>query len=134
MRKILLYGILFLWISSEALAQGTVTGTVTSSEDGLPVPGATVLVKGTIIGTATDINGQYSINVLSGSDVLVFSFVGLRTQEINVNNRSTINVVMEPEITSLTEYVVTAYGDQTRREVTGAIASIRGEIFEDLPM
>src|SRR5690554_5816641 len=134
MRKILLYGILFLWISSEALAQGTVTGTVTSSEDGLPVPGATVLVKGTIIGTATDLNGRYSINVLSGSDELVFSFVGLTTQEVAVNNRSSIDVVMTPEITALTEYVVTAYGDQTRREVTGAIASVKGEVFEDLPI
>src|SRR5690554_6414212 len=108
MRKILLHGLLLLWTSAGLLAQGTVTGTVTSSEDGLPVPGATVLVQGTIIGTATDLNGRYSINVLSGDDVLVFSFVGLKTEEINVNNRTTINVVMEPEVTSLTEYVVTA--------------------------
>ena len=134
MRKILLFGFLFLLSSAVVQAQGTVSGTVTSSEDGLPVPGATVLVKGTIIGTATDLNVRYSINVLSGADVLVFSSVGLGSQEINVNNRSTINVLMEPEVTSLTEYVVTAYGDQTRREVTGTIASIKGEIFEDLPI
>ncbi len=134
MRNILLFGLVFLLTSSGVLAQGTVTGTVTSSEDGQPIPGATVLVKGTIIGTATDLNGRYSINVLSGSDILVFSFVGMRPQEINVTNRSTIDVVMEPEITSLTEYVITAYGDQTRREVTGAIASIKGEVFEDLPI
>lgn len=134
MRNILLFGLVFLLTSSGVLAQGTVTGTVTSSEDGQPIPGATVLVKGTIIGTATDLNGRYSINVLSGSDILVFSFVGMRPQEINVTNRSTIDVVMEPEITSLTEYVITAYGDQTRREVTGAIASIKGAVFEDLPI
>lgn len=134
MSKYLLFGLLLLFISVGVLAQGTVTGTVTSSEDGQPIPGATVLVQGTIIGTATNLNGQFSINVLSGSDVLVFSFVGMSTQEINVNNRSTIDVVMVPEITSLTEYVITSYGDQTRREVTGAIASVKGEIFENLPM
>lgn len=134
MRKVLLFGLLLFFTSALALAQITVTGTVTSSEDNLPVPGATVMIKGTTVGTATDMEGRYSIEVLSGSDVLVFSFVGLRSQEINVNNRSVIHVLLEPEITALSEYVITAYGDQTRRELTGTISSIRGEIFEDLPV
>ena len=134
MMKHLLLGLLCVLISYSLLAQGTVSGTVTSSEDGQPIPGVTVLVKGTIIGTATDLDGRYSINVLSGDDVLVFSFVGLKAQEIGVNNRSVINVLMEPDVTSLTEYVVTSYGDQTRREVTGTIASIKGEVFQDLPL
>ena len=134
MMKHLLLGLLCVLIPFSLLAQETVSGTVTSSEDGQPIPGVTVLVKGTIIGTATDLDGRYSINVLSGDDVLVFSFVGLSSQEITVNNRSVINVAMESEVTSLTEYVVTSYGDQTRREVTGTIASIKGEVFEDLPL
>lgn len=134
MKKHLLFGLLFFLTTSISLAQGTVTGTVTSTDDGLPIPGVTVLVKGTIIGTSTDLNGQYSINILSGSDVLVFSFVGLSPQEIYVNNRSVINVKMEAEVTSLQEYIVTAYGDQTRREVTGTIASINGEVFENMPI
>src|SRR5690606_12632902 len=134
MMKHLLLGLLCVLISFSLLAQGTVSGTVTSSEDGQPIPGVTVLVKGTIIGTATDLDGRYSINVLSGDDVLAFSFVGLKAQEIGVNDRSVINVVMESDVTSLTEYVVTSYGDQTRREVTGTIASIKGEVFQDLPL
>lgn len=134
MKKHILLGLLIGLISFSSLAQGTVSGTVSSSEDGQPIPGVTVMVKGTIIGTATDLDGRYSINVLAGDDVLVFSFVGLRQQELAVDNRSVINVEMESEITSLTEYVVTSYGDQTRREVTGTIASIKGEVFQDLPL
>src|SRR5690554_1450239 len=134
MKKNLLFGLLFCFTSITSLAQGVISGTVTSSEDGLPVPGATVLVKGTVIGTSTDLEGRYTINALSGGDVLIFRFVGLGTQEININNRSVINVVMEPEITSLSEYVITSYGDQTRREVTGTISSIKGEIFQDMPI
>src|SRR5690606_36147444 len=134
MKKNLLFGLLFCFTSITSLAQGVISGTVTSSEDGLPVPGATVLVKGTVIGTSTDLEGRYTINALSGGDVLIVRFVGLGTQEININNRSVINVVMEPEITSLSEYVITSYGDQTRREVTGTISSIKGEIFQDMPI
>src|SRR5690554_3925050 len=130
----LLLGLLLCLASTVSLAQGTVSGTVTSAEDGLPIPGVTVLVKGTIIGTSTDLDGRYTINVLAGSDVLVFRFVGLSTQEVTVDNRSVVNVVMEPETTVLSEYVITAYGDQTRREVTGTISSIKGEVFQDLPL
>src|SRR5690554_3710205 len=97
----LLLGLLLCLASTISLAQGTISGTVTSAEDGLPIPGVTVLVQGTIIGNSTDLDGRYSINVLSGSDVLVFRFVGLATQEISVNNRSVVNVVMEPETTDL---------------------------------
>lgn len=134
MKKNLLLGFLFFLTYAVSLSQGTVSGTVTSSEDDQPIPGATVLVNGTIIGTSTDLDGRYSIRVLSPDDVLLFSFIGLRPQEISVKNRSVIDVIMEPEVTSLTEYVITSYGDQTRREVTGSIASIKGEIFEDLPV
>src|SRR5690554_4261132 len=130
----LLLGLLLCLASTVSLAQGTVSGTVTSAEDGLPIPGVTVLVKGTIIGTSTDLDGRYTINVLAGSDMLVFRFVGLSTQEVTVDNRSVVNVVMEPETTVLSEYVITAYGDQTRREVTGTISSIKGEVFQDLPL
>lgn len=134
MNKHILLGLLINLICLCSLAQGTVSGTVSSSEDGMPIPGVTVMVKGTIIGTATDIDGRYSINVLEEDDVLVFSFVGMTTQEVAVNGRSVINVLMEPEVASLTEVVITAYGDQTRRELTGTISSIKGEVFQDLPL
>ena len=125
---------LFL-VNAVAFAQGrVVTGTVTSVEDGMGVPGATVLVKGTTIGTATDIDGKYSINVPAGSNVLVFTFVGLTSQEVNIGNRSTINVALESDITALSEVIVTGYGTQPKREVTGAVSSVKGDAIQNLPL
>ncbi len=135
MRKVLLLGLTLFLAGAVAFAQSRViTGTVTSTEDNLGVPGATVLVKGTTIGTATDIDGKYSISVPAGSNVLVFSFVGLSPQEITIGNRTTIDVAMEPDVQSLSEFVVTSYGDQSRREITGAISAVKGEVFQDLPV
>ena len=125
---------LFL-VNAVAFSQGRViTGTVTSTEDGLGVPGATVLVKGTTIGTATDIDGKYSINVPAGSNVLVFTFVGLTSQEVNIGNRSTINVALESDVTALSEVIVTGYGTQPKREVTGAVSSVKGDAIQNLPL
>jgi TonB-linked SusC/RagA family outer membrane protein len=125
---------LFL-VNAVAFAQGrVVTGTVTSVEDGMGVPGATVLVKGTTIGTATDIDGKYSINVPAGSNVLVFTFVGLTSQEVNIGNRSTINVALESDVTALSEVIVTGYGTQPKREVTGAVSSVKGDAIQNLPL
>lgn len=135
MRKILLLGLMLFLVNAVAFAQGrVVTGTVTSVEDGLGVPGATVLVKGTTIGTATDIDGKYSINVPAGSNVLVFTFVGLASQEVNIGNRSTINVALESDITALSEVIVTGYGTQPKREVTGAVSSVKGDAIQNLPL
>ncbi|WP_026954837.1 SusC/RagA family TonB-linked outer membrane protein [Algoriphagus vanfongensis] len=135
MRKVLLLGLTLFLASAVAFAQSrVVSGTVTSTEDNLGVPGATVLVKGTTVGTATDLDGKYSINVPAGSNVLVFSFVGLSPQEVTIGNRSTIDVALEPDVQSLSEFVITSYGDQSKREVTGAIASVKGEVFQDLPV
>lgn len=135
MRKVLLLGLMLLFASAVAFAQDRViTGTVTSTEDGLGVPGATVLVKGTTIGTATDIDGKYSITVPAGNNILVFTFVGLRTQEVNIGSRSTINVALESDVTALGEVIVTGYGTQPKREVTGAVSSVKGESIQNLPL
>ncbi|WP_268034506.1 SusC/RagA family TonB-linked outer membrane protein [Algoriphagus sp. PAP.12] len=135
MRKVLLLGLMLFLASAVVFAQSRViTGTITSTEDGLGVPGATVLVKGTTVGTATDLDGNYSISVPAGSNVLVFSFVGLRSQEVTIGNQTTINVALEPDVQALSEFVITSYGDQSKREITGAIASVKGEVFQDLPM
>jgi len=80
------------------LAQTTITGTVTSSEDGKGIPGATVLVKGTTVGLTTDMNGQYSINVPANGRILQFSFVGMKTKEVTISNQTVINVVLDPDI------------------------------------
>ena len=135
MRKILLLGLTLFLVNAMAFAQGrVVTGTVTSLEDGMGVPGATVLVKGTTIGTATDIDGKYSINIPTGSNVLVFTFVGLTSQEVNIGNRSTINVALESDVTALSEVIVTGYGTQPKREVTGAVSSVKGDAIQNLPL
>ena len=135
MRKVLLLGLTLLFAAVSAFAQSrVVTGTVTSGEDGLPIPGASVIVKGTTLGTATDLDGNYSLNVPQENNTLVFSFVGSVTQEANIGNRSQINVVLQPDTRNLEEIIVTGYGTQPKREVTGAVSSVKGELIENLPM
>ena len=103
-----------------------VTGKVTAA-DGIGLPGVNVLVKGTTIGTTTDSNGNYKIEVPDGTVTLVFSFIGYATQEISSEGRSTIDVVLEEDIQSLAEVVVVGYGTQEKKEVTGAIAQVSGK-------
>src|SRR5690606_25686198 len=92
-----------------------------------------VLVQGTSLGTATDAAGRFQISAEAGS-VLVFRNVGYRTQEINVGNRSTINVVLQPESSDLEEVIVVGYGTQKRSNITGAIASYSASDIEDRPV
>lgn len=135
MRKVLLLGIALLFVCASAFAQSrVVSGTVISSDDRLPVPGASVTIKGTSIGVATDLDGRYSLSVPEGNNVLVISFIGLRSQEQAIGNRSVINVVLETDITSLNEVVITGYGSTVKRELTGSIASVKGEAFENMPV
>ncbi|WP_158861081.1 SusC/RagA family TonB-linked outer membrane protein [Lunatibacter salilacus] len=135
MRTALLAVLIILSATSLVHSQSRIVrGIVTSSEDGGPIPGVTILIRGTTQGTITDFDGRYEISVPADRNILVFRFVGLRSQEIAIENSVSVDVIMEPDIVSLTEYVFTSYGDQTRREVTGAISSVRGEIFQDLPM
>lgn len=106
-----------------------VKGVVTSADDGQPIPGLTVVVKGTTNGTITDFDGNYTLKV-AGNSTLVFSFVGMTNQEIPVNNRSVINVVMAAEVTSIDEVVVVGYGTQKVTKVSGAISTLRGADIE----
>jgi hypothetical protein len=79
-------------------AQRTVTGTVTGADDGTPIPGVNVLLKGSSVGTVTDIEGNYQIAVPDDGSVLVFSFIGLVTEEVLVGNQSTINMIMSADL------------------------------------
>nr|MBI1230112.1 SusC/RagA family TonB-linked outer membrane protein [Cytophagales bacterium] len=111
MTKNLLLILCFSLLSRFAFAQTTeISGTIISSEESDPIPGVSVLVKGTTIGTVSDLDGKYSIAVPSGSSVLSFSFIGLATQEIEIGGRSVIDVTMDPDVKSLSEVVVTALG------------------------
>lgn len=115
-------------ISSMIFAQTVlIKGTVTSSDDGISMPGVSIEVKGTTIGQATDADGNYSISVPASAEALIFSFVGYLSQEIPINGRTTIDVVLNPDIYSMEEVVVIGYGTQRKREVTGAISQVRGD-------
>lgn len=133
MRKLLiLFALLFASVNY-AMSQRTVTGRVTS-EDGMVMPGVTVVVKGTTVGTVTDEMGQYSLNVPEGSDVLVFSFIGMKPQEITVGNQSTINVVLLADVIGLEEVVAIGYGTERRGSITGAISSVTTQDIQELPI
>lgn len=95
-----------------------VSGTITSAEDGLGIPGVSVVIKGTTTGTSTDIDGKYSLEA-SASDVLIFSFVGMLNQEIAVGNKTVVNVVLETESIGMDEVIVTAFGIERVAESVG---------------
>jgi len=121
--------VLFILTASVAMAQNrTVTGKVTSADDGTSLPGVSILEKGTSNGVVSDADGNYSISV--GSDaVLVFSFVGMAPQEVVVGTQSNVAVSLASDVTQLTEVVVVGYGSVERKDVTGAIVSVNNKDF-----
>lgn len=132
MKKALLAAfVLSLAVWTTAWAQITVTGNVTAEEDGTPVPGVNVLVKGSTIGTVTDIEGKYQISVPNESSVLVFSFIGLATEEVTVGRQTVINMVMTADIRQLSEIVVIGYGTEDRRNLTASVSRISGAAIAD---
>ena len=114
------------------LQQNIVKGTITD-EKGMPVPGATVAVKGTTIGTTTDMNGNYRLENVTPNAVLVVSFIGYKNQEIVIGDKAQINITLQQEVTVLEEVVVVGYGTQRREAVTGSVASMPGETLGDVP-
>ncbi|KAA5546420.1 SusC/RagA family TonB-linked outer membrane protein [Adhaeribacter rhizoryzae] len=111
---------------AEVTIQGKVTG---EANDALP--GVTVQVKGTTTGTSTGVDGSYSLTVPDGNATLVFSYVGYTTQEVAINNRTTLNVTLRPDAKALEEVVVVGYGTQKKGDVTVAVASVAGEAIAE---
>lgn len=99
-----------------------VSGTITDGGTGEPLPGATVILKGTTSGTVTDIDGKFSIDVPDENSILVFSFIGYAPQEVAVQGRTEINIALELQVNSLTEVVVTGYTTQRKADITGAVS------------
>lgn len=129
MKKAIL-ALLILMYSFAVFAQGIqVKGVVTSADDGQPIPGVSVVVKGTTNGTTTDIDGKYMVNA-PGNSTLVFSFVGMTSKEVPVAMQSTINVALATENTNIDEVVVVGYGVQKKSVITGAISSIKSKDLE----
>ncbi|RZV56333.1 MAG: SusC/RagA family TonB-linked outer membrane protein, partial [Flavobacteriaceae bacterium] len=132
--KITMLLALFLALTTQfSFAQeNTVTGTVTSASDGLPLPGVNVIVQGTSRGVQTDFDGNYSIRAGS-SETLVFSFVSMKNVERLVGSNSVINITMEDDIAALDEVVVVAYGTEKASNVTSAIETVKAEELEQIP-
>lgn len=125
-------------LPSTSWAQGrTVSGTVTSSDDGSPLPGASVVVKGTTVGTATNPNGRYELELTADQfegGVLRFTYVGFVAREVPIDGRSEINVELRPDYQQLSEVVVTGYGSQIQKDVTGNISRVSAEEIEFTPV
>ena len=130
--KRLLTLLVFAFLSEFAFAQVPVSGRVTG-ESGDGLPGVNVLVKGTTQGTITDVEGRYQIDVPSREAVLVFSYVGYLPEEVVVGDRSTADILMTADVTSLSEIVVVGYGTEQKKDLTGAIATISSQDFARIP-
>ncbi|MCC3152695.1 TonB-dependent receptor [Hymenobacter sp. BT770] len=111
----------------------TVSGAVVGS-DGASIPGVTVIVKGGNQGTSTDSDGKYSLSVPEGATTLVYSFVGYDNKEVAIGNQSTINVTLKVNPTGLDEVVVVGYGTQSRRDLTGNVATVSGKQIATAPV
>lgn len=125
--------LLFLFLSMQIIAQEkTITGLVTLEEDNQSIPGVTVLVKGSTIGTITDINGEYLLEGVPAESILVFSYIGMESQEIKVGTASIINVILKSDVSLLDEVVVIGYGTVKKRDVTGAVSIVDSKAISKL--
>ncbi len=117
------------FIVDKVIRQGKTVSGVVKDEQGLSIPGVAVAVKGTTNGAVTDFDGNYSLSNISENSTLIFSFVGMRSQEIIVGNESTINIVMLVDAIGIEEIVAIGYGTQTRREISGSVTNISEKNF-----
>ncbi len=124
---------LLLGMAFQAHAQVRVSGKVTDINNE-PLPGASILLKGTTSGTVTDLEGNYSIMVPGGNAILVFAYVGYTDQEIPVGNRTSIDITLEEDITRMEEVVVIGYGTQKKIDLSGTVAVVDAEELQTLPI
>ena len=135
MRKTLQFSLILLLAMTTAFAQDrTVSGTVTGAEDGTTLPGVNVLIKGTVSGAITDMDGNYKLVLTADATTLVFSFVGYKSMEVEIGARSVIDVSLVTDITELTEVVVVGYGTTLKQDLLGNIANVSGEDIELQPI
>jgi TonB-linked SusC/RagA family outer membrane protein len=109
------------------VADRTISGTVTSTEDGAPIPGVNVLAKGTTRGTVTDVNGKYSLSVPDNATALLFSYVGFESVERALGSSSVLDVALKPDVKVLQDVVVIGYGEREKKDLTGAISAVKAE-------
>ena len=120
---------------SEILAeqQKTISGKVSDSS-GASLPGVSVVLKGTTTGTVTDANGKYSLTNVQANSTIQFSFVGMKTKEVQVEGKSTINVILEDETVGIEEVVAVGYGSMKKSDLTGSISSVKTEGLASIPV
>jgi TonB-linked SusC/RagA family outer membrane protein len=134
MKKSILLVLLIIVMKQFSIAQVTITGTVTSSDDGLGMPGVAVFVKGTTIGTSTNIDGKYSLTVPTEAKTLIFSFVGMSSQEIVLNGQTEINVVLGVDVFNMDEVVVAGVASATpKRKLSVSVTKVDSKELEDVP-
>lgn len=134
MKNYILLIVLLLLSVSLFAQQRTITGKVSDANDGGPLPGVTVTLKNSNVGTATDADGNYEIGVPPGEAVLVFSFMGYTSQEVESGARTTIDVVLEPDVELLSDVVVVGYGEQKAINLTGSVETITGDDIARQPV
>jgi len=117
---------------SDLQQQKSISGKVNDSS-GTSLPGVSVVVKGTTIGIITDVEGNYSLANIPTNATLQFSFVGMKTQEAQVAGKTTINITLAEEAIGIDEVVAVGYGTQKRRDVTGSVASVKGDVLNEIP-
>ncbi|WP_397363062.1 SusC/RagA family TonB-linked outer membrane protein [Olleya sp. R77988] len=124
---------LLLIFSISAFAQDyTISGNVTSEQDGFPIPTVNIIVKNTSNGVTTDFDGNYSINNVPQNATLVYSYIGYKTKEVVVTNGNPINIMLTEDVEALDEIVVIGYGSKNKKDVTGAVSLITSETLDDL--
>lgn len=118
--------------NATAQQQRTISGKVID-EEGMPLPGVSVVVQGTTVGVVTDIDGNYTLRVPDDARVLVFSFVGMKRQQVTIGNQTTINITMEAETIGLEEVIAVGYASQKKANVVGSVTSVSGEKIDAIP-
>ncbi|MEL7001204.1 MAG: SusC/RagA family TonB-linked outer membrane protein, partial [Bacteroidota bacterium] len=137
MKKFLLLCFMFVFacVFNDSWAQErTISGKVTSIEDGSTLPGVNVVLKGTTTGTVTDIDGNYTLGVPTDGGTLVFSFIGLATEEVEIGARSVVDVQMSSDVKQLSEVVVLGYGSQNKANISSSIAVVEAKTINEVPV
>jgi len=131
--KIFLTLLIFIAGTSGIFAQVSVSGTVIDTEK-QPVIGANVVVKGTTVGTMTDVNGKFTINAPSASSIIVISFIGYVPQELPAGNGTALNITLRSDAMALDEVVVIGYGTVKKKDITGSVSSVQGKDIARIPV
>ena len=134
MKKILLTCLMLVFVLYAWAQDRTVSGTVTDAETGEALPGVNVLLKGTGTGITTDLDGNYKISVPSDGGTLVFTFIGMKNEEVTIGSRSVIDVQMVTDVEQLSEVIVTGYGSVKRADLTSSISTVSGEDLQSIPI